>query len=98
MRCETQNCSPAPSSPHRSPAESSATRCCAYEVTRDELSKPLSRLTEKIAGYQWDLAEFRELLPELSRAMRPEVAAILGFDDAVGPATATASDSTTEAA
>jgi hypothetical protein len=33
-------------------------------------------LTERIAGDHWDLAEIRELLPALSRAMRPEVAAL----------------------
>ena len=37
-------------------------------------------VTERIAGYQWDLAELRDLLTELSRAMRPEVDTLLGLD------------------
>jgi 2-polyprenyl-6-methoxyphenol hydroxylase-like FAD-dependent oxidoreductase len=52
----------------------------AYEHRRDELSLPLLSVTDHIASYRWDLAELRELLVELSRAMRPEVEALRGFD------------------
>ena len=45
-----------------------------YERVRDQLSATVWELTEQIAGYHWDLTEIRELLPALSRAMRPEVA------------------------
>ena len=47
-----------------------------YEHTRDRLSEPLFDLTDRIASYRWDLAELRDLLPALSAAMRPEVAAL----------------------
>jgi len=52
-----------------------------YESIRDELSAPLRDLTERIASYQWDLSELRELLAALSRAMRPEVRALLELDE-----------------
>jgi flavin-dependent dehydrogenase len=48
-----------------------------YQRTRDRLSQPLFDVTERIAGYRWDLAEVREQLHQLSRAMRPEVDALL---------------------
>ena len=51
-----------------------------YERVRDQLSAPVWELTERIAGYRWDLAEIRELLPALSRAMRPEVAALQALE------------------
>jgi flavin-dependent dehydrogenase len=51
-----------------------------YERTRDQLSEPLFDITERIASYQWDLAELREHLGELSQAMRAEVDAILALD------------------
>ncbi|GAA4872579.1 NAD(P)/FAD-dependent oxidoreductase [Actinomycetospora straminea] len=59
-----------------------------YQDTRDRLSADVAALTERIASYRWDLAELRELLPALSRAMRPEVDEIRGFDTA--PTTETA--------
>ncbi|MEJ2861196.1 NAD(P)/FAD-dependent oxidoreductase [Actinomycetospora flava] len=52
-----------------------------YQDSRDRLSADLAAITERIASYRWDLAELRELLPTLSRAMRPEVEEIRGFDD-----------------
>jgi flavin-dependent dehydrogenase len=52
-----------------------------YERTRDRLSEPLFDITERIASYRWDLVELRGLLRELSQAMRPEVDALLEFDD-----------------
>ena len=51
-----------------------------YERTRDRLSEPLFDITERIASYGWDLIELREHLRELSRAMRPEVDALLALD------------------
>jgi 2-polyprenyl-6-methoxyphenol hydroxylase-like FAD-dependent oxidoreductase len=51
-----------------------------YERTRDRLSDPLFDVTEHIASYSWDLAELRWRLRELSNAMRPEVDALLAFD------------------
>jgi flavin-dependent dehydrogenase len=51
-----------------------------YERTRDRLSEPLFDTTERIASYQWDLVELRDLLRELSQAMRSEVDALLAFD------------------
>jgi 2-polyprenyl-6-methoxyphenol hydroxylase-like FAD-dependent oxidoreductase len=52
-----------------------------YERTRDRLSEPLFDITDRIASYRWDLVELRGLLRELSQAMRPEVDALLEFDD-----------------
>jgi flavin-dependent dehydrogenase len=52
-----------------------------YERTRDRLSEPLFEITERIASYRWDLAELRGHLRELSQAMRPEVDALLQFDE-----------------
>jgi len=51
-----------------------------YQDTRDRLSADVAALTERIASYAWDLAELRDLLPALSRAMRPEVAALRALD------------------
>lgn len=52
-----------------------------YQHTRDRLSERLFDITERIAGYRWDLCELREHLRALSRAMRPEVDELLGLDD-----------------
>jgi flavin-dependent dehydrogenase len=51
-----------------------------YEHTRDRLSLPLFDITERIASYTWSLPELREQLKELSKAMRPEVGALLALD------------------
>jgi len=51
-----------------------------YQHTRNRLSQPLFDVTERIASYQWDLAELREHHLALSQAMRPEVDALLGLD------------------
>jgi flavin-dependent dehydrogenase len=51
-----------------------------YEHTRDRLSEPLFDITERIASFSWDLAELRGRLRELSNAMRPEVDALLAYD------------------
>jgi hypothetical protein len=39
-------------------------------------------VTERIAGYEWDLTRVRELLRELSHAMRPELDALRDLDSA----------------
>jgi flavin-dependent dehydrogenase len=52
-----------------------------YERIRDTLSLPLLAVTDRIASYRWDLVELRDLLIELSKAMRPEVAALRELDD-----------------
>ncbi len=66
--------------PHRGRAQLDALR--EYERTRDQLSEPLFDITERIAGYRWDLPELREHLVELSQAMRAEVDALLALDTA----------------
>jgi 2-polyprenyl-6-methoxyphenol hydroxylase-like FAD-dependent oxidoreductase len=53
---------------------------CYYQHVRNRLSEPLFDLTERIASYQWDLVELRGLLRVLSRAMHPEIDALLGLD------------------
>lgn len=51
-----------------------------YQDTRNRLSEALFDLTDRIAGYQWDLAELRQLLRALSRAMLPEIDTLGEFD------------------
>ena len=81
-----RNCSPVRFSlpPHDRPAQLAALR--GYQRTRDRLSEPLFDITERIASYQWDLLEIREHVRALSRAMRPELDALLELDNATAPA------------
>jgi flavin-dependent dehydrogenase len=51
----------------------------AYERTRDELSLPLLRITDRIAAYRWSLTEVRSLLLDLATAMKPEVDHLSGL-------------------
>jgi 2-polyprenyl-6-methoxyphenol hydroxylase-like FAD-dependent oxidoreductase len=44
-----------------------------YEHTRDRLSDDMFNVTEAVAGYDWNLAEVRHLLREVSAAMGDEV-------------------------
>lgn len=53
-----------------------------YQDVRYRLSRKLFDVTERVAGYQWDLPELRSLLEELSQAMRPEVDVLLGLNRA----------------
>jgi flavin-dependent dehydrogenase len=64
--------------PRGGPAQLAALR--DYQHTRNRLSEHLFDVTERIASYQWDLAELRAQLLALSQAMRPEVDALLGLD------------------
>ncbi|ORB83553.1 FAD-dependent oxidoreductase [Mycobacterium kansasii] len=65
--------------PHGGQAQLDAVR--DYQNARDRLSEQFFDVTERIAGYRWDLCELREHLRVLSRAMRPEVDELLGLDD-----------------
>jgi 2-polyprenyl-6-methoxyphenol hydroxylase-like FAD-dependent oxidoreductase len=49
------------------------TALAGYERTRDSLSSQLFDVTEAVAGYDWDLAQIRLLLREVSSAMGDEV-------------------------
>ena len=51
-----------------------------YERTRDAVSREMFDVTERIASYQWTLAEIRTHLRNVSRAMKPELELLLGFD------------------
>ena len=51
-----------------------------FQPMRDRLSADLAAITDRIASYAWDLAELRDLLPALSRAMHPEVEALRALD------------------
>lgn len=53
-----------------------------YERIRDEVSRELFDVTEKIAGYQWEISEVKRYLRIVSRAMRPEVELLLGLAEA----------------
>ena len=55
--------------PHGGRAQLDALR--DYQHTRDRLSEPLFDITERIASYQWDLAELRGHLRALSRQCGP---------------------------
>jgi 2-polyprenyl-6-methoxyphenol hydroxylase-like FAD-dependent oxidoreductase len=51
----------------------------AYQAVRDDLSRPLLAVTERIASYRWDLVEIRRLLMALSSAMTDEVELLSGL-------------------
>jgi flavin-dependent dehydrogenase len=51
-----------------------------YEHRRDAVSFPLLEATESIAALDWGLEELPELHRRLSRALKAETAAVLGFD------------------
>jgi 2-polyprenyl-6-methoxyphenol hydroxylase-like FAD-dependent oxidoreductase len=44
-----------------------------YQAVRDRLARPLLDVTERIAGYRWNLAEVRRLLMTLSSTMTDEL-------------------------
>lgn len=59
-----------------------------YEAARDRLSHELFVTVDRVASYEWDLAEVSELLLTQSRCMQEEVLAIEALDaaDALHPA------------
>jgi flavin-dependent dehydrogenase len=52
-----------------------------YRQARDELSRELFTVTERIAAYDWEIPELRDLLLALSAAQRAENQAVHAFDD-----------------
>jgi flavin-dependent dehydrogenase len=51
-----------------------------YEAIRDDVTRDLFHLTERIASYDWSQPELRQHLRAISTAMKPETRLILGFD------------------
>jgi flavin-dependent dehydrogenase len=51
-----------------------------YERRRDAASVPVLEATESIAALDWELAQLPDLHRRLSRALKAEMAAVLGFD------------------
>ncbi len=60
-----------------------------YQATRDRLATGLFEVTDRIASFEWDLAEVKELHLALSDEMKAEVRHIMNWDKEAGsPATA----------
>lgn len=57
-----------------------------YEHTRDELAGDLLTVLDEMAAYRWDIDRARELLLDLSTAMRPEVTALAALGAMEAPA------------
>jgi 2-polyprenyl-6-methoxyphenol hydroxylase-like FAD-dependent oxidoreductase len=53
----------------------------SYARTRDRLSLPLHDATDRLAAYRWNLDEVRELLLELSAAMKAEIEELESLDN-----------------
>lgn len=53
-----------------------------YQEMRDSVIAPVFDVTDRIAGYDWTMDEIRGHLRELSRAVKPELKLIAGFDQA----------------
>jgi flavin-dependent dehydrogenase len=53
----------------------------SYQEVRDRLTLELFSVADEVASFRWDLGRVRELLVDLSRAMKPEVEAIAALDD-----------------
>jgi flavin-dependent dehydrogenase len=51
-----------------------------YQATRDTISSELFDITDRIAGFAWDLEKLQNLHRRLSRTMNAEVAALLALD------------------
>lgn len=58
----------------------------SYQARRDQLSTGVLTVADRVASYDWTLAELRDLLVDLSQAMRPEVAHLLGRAEVAIPA------------
>jgi flavin-dependent dehydrogenase len=59
------------SAPEPGPAQLDA--LAAYQSVRDEMALPMLAVTERIASYDWDLAEVRRLLMTLASTMTDEL-------------------------
>jgi flavin-dependent dehydrogenase len=59
-------------------AEGSPGAFARFAARRDDLSLPLFRVTDEIAGYVWTLEEAKALHLDLNSAMKREVAALAG--------------------
>jgi 2-polyprenyl-6-methoxyphenol hydroxylase-like FAD-dependent oxidoreductase len=53
-----------------------------YQAQRDRVARPMEPVVDRLASHQWDLAEARRLLRQLSSLMADEVEAIHSFDPA----------------
>ena len=51
-----------------------------YEAPRDRISRGLLDTNDRIASFEWDLEEAKDLHLMLSREMKTEVERILEFD------------------
>jgi flavin-dependent dehydrogenase len=47
-----------------------------YQETRDDLSRPLFEITDRVASYEWTIDELKDLHRRLSDEMKREVAAM----------------------
>ncbi len=56
-----------------------ATALTGYQTLRDRLSVDLLRISDRVAAYDWELDELRELLLSMSVAMKAEVAHLQGL-------------------
>jgi flavin-dependent dehydrogenase len=69
---------------HHRGAASEASALARYGTLRDEISAPLYRVMDEVAGYRWDLPTLRRLLRQSSSAMSAEVEAISRLTDNIG--------------
>jgi flavin-dependent dehydrogenase len=60
--------------------EDLAHELAVYQDTRDRLSRRLLEAADRAAAFRWELPELRELLLEISAAMRPEIRHLLDLD------------------
>ena len=81
-RSAMPSCWPGPSS--QVPASDHAMRIalCRYQAERDRLALPMHPIVDRLASHQWDLAQVRQLLRELSSVMADDVEGIRAFDPA----------------
>jgi len=70
----------------RAVATGSEAALARFEAARDELSRPLLELSDRIASYRWTLGGAQQLHLELSRVMNRELEVVRGFDRRVATA------------
>jgi flavin-dependent dehydrogenase len=70
----------------RAVAADSDEALAGYQTTRDALSGELFEITDRIAGFAWELGEVQDLHRRLSRTMNAEAAALVALDAALPPA------------